>query len=100
MEHWPEENRGKDGEDSGVRSLRSSGMSEFRGDRIPCDQSTNQPAFALAAADLSFQGALARTAIIESIQDTHLQVMGPNYSGRDLSEGCITSQTKSRTLQY
>src|ERR1700744_3037013 len=43
MEHWPEENRGKDGEDSEVRSLRSSGMSEFRGDRLPCDQSMLWP---------------------------------------------------------
>ena len=76
----------------GVRVCRSFAETAYH--------AANQPAFALAAADLSFQGALARTAIIESIQDTHLQVMGPNYSGRDLSKGFITSQIKSRTLQY
>ena len=76
----------------GVRACRSFAETAYH--------TTNQPAFALAAVDLSIQGASARTAIIESIHDTHLQVMGPNYSGRDLSEGCITSQTKSRTLQY
>ena len=73
----------------GVRACRSFAETAY-----------HAPAFALAAVDLSIQGASARTAIIESIHDTHPQVMGLNYSGRDLSEGCITSQTKSRTLQY